>query len=198
MSTVSTAVKSTSTPTVTVRTLAQCEKVISNGVKSFRETGAALKEIRDHKLYTKGSYGSGITWELYLKQKWNMTKQNAQQLIVASEVIQDLKAAGVPEDKLPTSVRGANKVNKAAKAKAKAKGSKKATAQDRKDALNTPTKKVNGDRLTLEQFNSELTKLLMKYAPYVDVLTMRNDCTTTANNWYEKYKLFRPATKQVA
>jgi hypothetical protein len=124
-----------------------------------------------------------------------MTRQNAQQLIVASEVIQDLKAAGVPEAKLPTSVRGALKVDKDAKPKARARGRKKPTRQERLDALNTPSKGKKDDKKNLAQFNNSLKKLLDDFAPYVDVLTMVNDCSTTAKNWYAKYKLLHPAKK---
>jgi hypothetical protein len=50
-----------------MRTLLQCEAVIERGLASYREVGAALKEIRDRTLYreTPKYAKTGVTFEDY-------------------------------------------------------------------------------------------------------------------------------------
>ena len=50
--------------------LAGCEAVIERGLKTFREVGAALTEIRDARLY-RGGYD---TFEDYLSARWAMQR----------------------------------------------------------------------------------------------------------------------------
>jgi transposase-like protein len=68
--------------------LSQLEDTIEKGLQTFYEVGAALAEIRDSNLY-KANYSS---FEAYLKERWDMGRQRAYQLIEAAEVIDGLKS----------------------------------------------------------------------------------------------------------
>jgi hypothetical protein len=62
--------------------LAELEKTIARGKKTFVEVGLALAEIRDLRLY-KTEHAS---FREYCQQKWGWTKQRAYQLMDAAEV----------------------------------------------------------------------------------------------------------------
>ena len=70
--------------------LAGCEAVIERGLKTFREVGAALTEIRDARLY-RGGYD---TFEDYLSARWAMQRAQAYRLIEASAVVGALSPIG--------------------------------------------------------------------------------------------------------
>ena len=61
--------------------LAELEKVINRGKKSFIEVGMALAEIRDLRLYRL----TFKTFEGYCREKWGWGRQRAYELIAASE-----------------------------------------------------------------------------------------------------------------
>ena len=65
------------------RRLAELEKVINRGKKSFVEVGRALAEIRDLRLY-KPEFKS---FEDYCQEKWGWTKQHAYRLIECAPVV---------------------------------------------------------------------------------------------------------------
>lgn len=58
--------------------LESLEKVVEHGRKKQREGYAALKEIRDSKLYKAAGYE---TFESYCKEVWQITKQRVYQII---------------------------------------------------------------------------------------------------------------------
>lgn len=62
--------------------LAELEKVIAKGRKTFVEVGRALAEIRDTRLYRREYSG----FEEYCQKKWGWTRQRAYQLMDAAEV----------------------------------------------------------------------------------------------------------------
>ena len=62
--------------------LAELEKTIGRGQKTFVEVGLALAEIRDLRLY-KREYSS---FEEYCRKKWGWTRQHAYRLIEAAPV----------------------------------------------------------------------------------------------------------------
>jgi len=62
--------------------LAELEKTIARGKKTFVEVGLALAEIRDLRLY-KREYGG---FEEYCREKWGWTRQHAYRLIEAAPV----------------------------------------------------------------------------------------------------------------
>lgn len=75
--------------------LAACEAVISAGMQTFRDVGAALLEIRDEKLY-RMDYE---TFADYLQQRWRIKSSQGYRLMAAAQVVQDLSPIG---DILPT------------------------------------------------------------------------------------------------
>ena len=64
----------------------RAERIISKGLKSFWETGAALAKIRDAKLYRQDY----ATFAEYCEQRWALSRPRAYQLCAASEVVADL------------------------------------------------------------------------------------------------------------
>jgi hypothetical protein len=66
-----------------VQTLARYEHVIAQGIKTFVDVGHALLTIRDQHLY-RGSY---TTFEDYCRQRWDLSRPRAYQLIDAAQVI---------------------------------------------------------------------------------------------------------------
>jgi len=69
--------------------LAELEKVINRGKKSFIEVGMALAEIRDLRLYRL----TFKTFEGYCREKWGWGRQRAYELIAASEAARLLPEA---------------------------------------------------------------------------------------------------------
>jgi len=68
--------------------LAELEKTILRGKKTFVEVGLALAEIRDLRLY-RGEYGG---FEEYCRKKWGWSKPYCTQLITAAAVVESLPA----------------------------------------------------------------------------------------------------------
>lgn len=63
--------------------LADCERRIESGLKTFVEVGEALVAIRDGRLY-RATHG---TFEAYCSERWGMTQQYATSLVRASETM---------------------------------------------------------------------------------------------------------------
>lgn len=70
--------------------LGKNECVIRAGMSTFIEVGNALQDIRDNRLYRR-QYG---TFEEYCEVKWGWTRQRVNQLIVASDVANNLETNG--------------------------------------------------------------------------------------------------------
>jgi hypothetical protein len=66
--------------------LDELESVISRGLKTFNQVGAALLRIRDMKLY-KAEYG---TFEDYCRDRWGMSIRRAYQLVDAAMVMENV------------------------------------------------------------------------------------------------------------
>lgn len=73
------------------RHLQVLERRIAAGLQTFREVGAALLEIRDHRLY-RDTHSS---FESYCGERWAMNRTRAYQLIDSARVVTTL---GDPED----------------------------------------------------------------------------------------------------
>ncbi|MFD2609542.1 hypothetical protein ACFSR9_08840 [Deinococcus taklimakanensis] len=74
--------------------LASLEHTIQAGLQTFRDTGAALAEIRDGRLYR----ATHATFDAYLERRWGFTRQHAGRLIQAAEVAQVLEPVGYTPD----------------------------------------------------------------------------------------------------
>lgn len=70
--------------------LARLESVVSEGLRTFVEVGAALAEIRDRRLY-RAEY---VTFEDYCQERWGMSRAHAYRTIAASEVVGVLSPRG--------------------------------------------------------------------------------------------------------
>jgi len=77
------------------RRLAELEQTIQGGLERFIETGQALLEVRDSRLY-RINYP---TFEAYCKGRWGITPQHAGRLMSAVEVVGALEPTG----SIPTS-----------------------------------------------------------------------------------------------
>lgn len=72
--------------------LAKLEGVVRDWRGQYARVGAALRRIRDLRLY-RGQYAS---WEEYLFRRWDMGLSNAQRLRAASDVAAVCERAGLP------------------------------------------------------------------------------------------------------
>ena len=68
--------------------LSHLEQAIAVGLKAFEEAGAAFAEIRELRLY-KASHES---FELYCRDRWNLSRVHVNRLIDAAAVIQSLRS----------------------------------------------------------------------------------------------------------
>ncbi len=75
--------------------LAHLESLISRNQEHFCETGRALKEIRDNRLYKVALFD---TFEAYTRTRWDISRAHAYRLIKYCEVIHNLSPVG---DRLP-------------------------------------------------------------------------------------------------
>lgn len=76
---------------VQVRSLQELESIISKGIASFIETGLALAEIRDHRLYREQGFG---TFEEYCQKRWAMGRHYVNRQIAAAGVVENLVPMG--------------------------------------------------------------------------------------------------------
>src|SRR6516165_4067809 len=70
-----------------LRTLAELEAVIANGLQTFIEVGRALLEVRDRDLYKDQGFH---TFPDYCRERWKMSQPHAQHMIDASKVAENL------------------------------------------------------------------------------------------------------------
>jgi hypothetical protein len=71
-----------------VQTLEHYEEIIALGIKTFVLVGHALLTIRDRRLY-RGAYS---TFEDYCRQRWDLSRPYAYQLMEASAVVENVSA----------------------------------------------------------------------------------------------------------
>ena len=71
--------------------LARLESLISRNQEHFCETGRALKEIRDNRLYKLALFD---TFEAYARARWDISRAHAYRLIKYCEVIHNLSPIG--------------------------------------------------------------------------------------------------------
>ncbi len=71
--------------------LTRLESLISRNQEHFCETGRALKEIRDNRLYRLALFD---TFEAYTRARWDISRAHAYRLINYCEVIHNLSPIG--------------------------------------------------------------------------------------------------------
>ena len=69
------------------------EKSVAAYQKASLNIGRALRDIRDKRLWR----GKHLTWRLYLKQRWKMTKFTADRLIWAADDADGIEDLGIEE-----------------------------------------------------------------------------------------------------
>jgi hypothetical protein len=72
--------------------LAECERVIERGLKTFIEVGDALTRIRDERLYRE----THATFESYCRERWDFDASRARQLISAAKTVTVVTVGGRP------------------------------------------------------------------------------------------------------
>ncbi|MDR6563797.1 MULTISPECIES: hypothetical protein [unclassified Arcicella] len=72
--------------TIELDRLSLCESVIEKGLNTFVEVGNALFEIRNNKLYRD----KFTTFESYCRDRWNLKRQRAYELMDAAAVVNTL------------------------------------------------------------------------------------------------------------
>ncbi|MEA5259184.1 hypothetical protein VB264_15415 [Arcicella aquatica] len=72
--------------TIELDRLSSCEAVIEKGLNTFVEVGNALFEIRNNKLYRD----KFTTFESYCRDRWNLKRQRAYELMDAAAVVNTL------------------------------------------------------------------------------------------------------------
>lgn len=70
--------------------LEKCEEVILRGIRSFFKVGNALRRIRDLALYRE----THRTFEEYMEDRWDYTRQYGYQLIAAAATADNLSTIG--------------------------------------------------------------------------------------------------------
>lgn len=93
-------------------TLADCEQRIERGLRSFRDIGQALAEIRDSRLYK----GTHATFEDYCEQRWNLSRRHSYQLIESAEAVCSIEHTGLPAPERESQARELAKVPEAERA----------------------------------------------------------------------------------
>jgi hypothetical protein len=77
--------------------LAACEQIISEGLTTFMAVGNALIEIRQGKLYRS----SHRTFESYCRERFQIKRQRAYELMGAADVVNSLSEISDKDDSLP-------------------------------------------------------------------------------------------------
>jgi hypothetical protein len=74
--------------------LAELEKTIARGQKTFVEVGLALAEIRDLRLYRREYSG----FEEYCRRKWGWSASRARQLVASAQVAKSVTIVTLPNE----------------------------------------------------------------------------------------------------
>ncbi len=87
--------------------LTELESIVEPGLKTFDEVGKALEEIRNQKLYRE----TERTFQAYCRNKWNIARRTAYQLIDAARVMENLAEIGIPKPTKESQVRPLTKLD---------------------------------------------------------------------------------------
>lgn len=82
--------------------LETCERIIERNLKAFMETGGALMTISEKRLYR----ATHSTFDAYCRDKWNISRQYAYQLMQAADIAEEVSAiVDIPAPSNPAQVR---------------------------------------------------------------------------------------------
>jgi hypothetical protein len=159
------------TPATSVRTLAELEEVVQTGLRTYREVGAALDEIKSRGLYKE----THPTFEAYLKEKWNMSLSYGYRQIAAAKL-----AAVSPMGEKLENERQVRKILAETRAKAKQpvevsvkQPAEVSAKQPAKPKLIDSEEELDNFQETVERWERELAaedyrELLSQIAEYID------------------------------
>lgn len=122
--------------------LAEHERTIEHGLKSFVEVGVAFAHIRDGRLYRE----THRTFEDYVRERWDRGRSYANRLIAAAGIVQEL----VPMGTTPTSERVARPLRELP------------SSEERLTAWKRAEQRAGGGRVTERHVQSEVDKLRPK------------------------------------
>lgn len=93
------------------RTLAECERVIDDGMPTLLAVSAALAEIRDRRLYLDGY----ATWAAYCEGRWKISERTARRRIEVARAAAELPVgAQVPSQRQIAAARADGRTVRAA------------------------------------------------------------------------------------
>lgn len=132
--------------------LAKHEAVIERGLRTTIEVGLSMKAIRDNRLYA-AEYDS---FDSYIKNRWEYTRQRAYQLIEAAEVDANLSTIVGASDRpqRETHLREVAKAPAAKQAEVVRKAVERAAEENRKPTARD-YKKVVGELVLNDPVNSD-------------------------------------------
>lgn len=151
--------------TTEIDRLAACERSIEQGISVFVEVGRALTEIRDSKLYR----ATHKTFEAYCKERWEIGRSRAYDLIDQAKVTEALTSAGLNlSDASDISVRDARVLKDDPKAAA--------SVKSRVDAGERPAEAIKAVAVERKaQIDRGREETAAKYSPEVQEHRARTD-----------------------
>jgi hypothetical protein len=118
--------------------LAELEKMIAKGQKTFVEVGLALAEIRDTRLYRREYSG----FEEYCREKWGWSASRARQLVASAQVAKSVTNVTLPNEAAARELNKAEPVDRAGVVQAIVSEGKPVTAKEIKRHLPPPPGQV--------------------------------------------------------
>jgi hypothetical protein len=151
--------------TTEIDRLAACERSIEQGISVFVEVGRALTEIRDSKLYR----ATHKTFEAYCKERWEIGRSRAYDLIDQAKVTEALTSAGLNlSDASDISVRDARALKDDPKAAA--------SVKSRVDAGEKPAEAIKAVAVEKKaEIDRGREETAAKYSPEVQEHRARTD-----------------------
>lgn len=164
--------------------LAKHEAVIERGLRTTIEVGLAMKAIRDNRLYA-AEYDS---FDSYIKNRWEYTRQRAYQLIEAAEVDANLSTIVGASDRpqRETHLREVAKAPAAKQAEVVRKAVERAAEENRKPTARD-YKKVVGE-LLLDNSEEESVEPVVVNDSVVDLALQNGKALSTIVELLQKAK----------
>lgn len=129
--------------------------LVNHGIRTFKEVGAALAEIRDEKLYLD----EFNTFEEFCRQKWDIGQSRAYQLMDASQSAKDVSTiVELPNESAARPLSNLPMKTKIKVAKSLAKSKKPITQKSVKEAVQKVTSARGGLAASLRDSDPEPSK----------------------------------------
>ncbi len=162
--------------------LAQLEESIQAGQQSFFEVGAALTDIRDHKLYRE----EFATFEDYCRDRWGISRPRAYQYIESSDLNDNLSTM---VDILPVNERQCRPLTKLEPEKQRQAWAEVLDAAEEKDGVKQITSKLVSDvvkKIKEPEVRAVAPEATATNAPAEAVVKKFSRLTTRQKTWVLK------------